>query len=716
MDCNNGSIDGDPAAAMRYTECKLSKYGELLLKDIDKNTVDFIDNYDGTEKEPTSLPGFFPGLLANGSEGIAVGMSTFVPPHNLTEIYNACIFMIDKVLMEEEYTLEEIMKIVKGPDFPWGGVITSLSGLKQAFETGKGKVVVRAKYEINEEKYNKRKLRCIRIKEIPYKENKAKIIEKIENLINNNIIDGIYTIVDETSKEDEKGVNIAIYLKNSANPDIILNKLFKLTGLQKNINYNMNALIDGFPRQVGLITILDEFVSKCLSVLVSKSSYEKDNLLKRLEIVEAILLAKSNVENAIEIIMSSENPKDELKEMFDYTDRQADYIYNMKIRELNNVNIEKLDSEKESLIEKSEELTKIEEDQMYALQVLKEEFIRLKENYGDERRSKIELADMSISEEDLMDDEQLVITISSEYNIKSVSEKEYVSQKRGGKGIKATSGKEDETLLKLFSVNNKDTILFFTNEGRAYFLKAYKIIKGNRTSKGKNIVNYINLEEGEKIIDTIAITKEDKNEFLVMATKNGIVKKMHKDYLPKRSQPLKLITLTDGDEIIGLDFVSDEDDIFLATKNGLCLRYSIKDTVAKGRSARGNKGAKLKEGDSLVAITKVKKGGYIATFTSAGLSKKTEETSFPVKKRGGSTIKGHTLPEGNTLVSAISLSENDDIMVFTSNNRMIRIKYDSITTFGRTATGSKTISMENDEFLVGASVIPKNNTENTEEE
>ena len=709
MDCNNGSIDGDPARAMRYTECKLSKYGDLLLKDIDKNTVDFVENYDATETEPVVLSGIFPGLLANGSEGIAVGMATSIPPHNLTEIYDACIFMIDKVLNGEDYNLDEIMNYIKAPDFPWGGVITNTKGLKQAYETGKGKITVRCKYSIQEEELNGRTYNCIRITEIPYKENKARIIEKIEQLANDGVIEGILKVLDQTSKENERSVSIGIYLKKHADADLVVSKLLKLTKLQKSISFNMMALVNGHPHLLSLISILDAFVAESLDIIVRRSAYENETISKKTHILEGILSVNNNRERAIEILLESENPREVLSDEFGLSEEQTNYIYNMKIRELNNTNIEKVNSDYLSYKERSEFLESIINDQEVALNELKAEIIELKKEYGDERRTTFDFNSKDISEEDLVKDENLVITITSEGIIKSVPATEFTSQKRGGKGYKANNTKDEEIIVKSFSVNSKDTLLFITNQGRGQLLKAYKINKVSKTAKGKHISNYINLDIDEEVISTVALTKDNDLPYIIFVTKTGFIKKLDICHLPKRNgNACKIIGLKDGDEIVDAQLAKEGSSIIIASKSGLGTRFNLDLVKASGRSARGMKGMTLKnEGDYVVGFTILEPDvEYFATFSSSGYGKKTKvEEVAELIRRGGKGVIIHKVDPNASLVDIVSVKEDDDVLVTTTANTLIRVKVNSLSTFSRTAAGSKVVFLENDQDIKSIAVI-----------
>ncbi len=718
MDCNNGSIDGDPARAMRYTECKLSKYGDLLLKDIDKDTVDFTENYDATETEPVVLSGIFPGLLANGSEGIAVGMATSIPPHNLTEIYDACIFMIDKVLNGEEYNLDEIMNYIKAPDFPWGGVITNTKGLRQAYKEGKGKIQMRCKYSVQEEELNGRTYNCIRITEIPYKENKARIIEKIEQLVNDGVIEGILKVLDQTSKENERSVNIAVYLKKHANADLVISKLLKLTKLQKSISFNMMALVNGHPKLLSLVDILDAFVAESLEIVVRRSIYEYNTISKKAHILEGILSVNNNRERAIEILVESENPKELLIEEFGLSEEQANYIYNMKIRELNNTNIEKVTSDYNSYVERSEFLEGIISDQNVALAELRDELVVLKEEYGDERRTTFDFNSKDISEEDLVKDEDLVITITSEGIIKSVPASEFAAQKRGGKGYKANNTKEEEIIVKSFSVNSKDTLLFVTNKGKGHLLKAYKINKVSKTARGKHMSNYLNLDLDEEVISTVAITKDNALPYIVFVTKSGTIKKLNIKNIPKKNgQSCMLIKLKEHDELVDVQLAGDDMQIMIASRKGMAVRFNLDLVKESGRAAVGMRAMKFKyEGDNVVGFAVLSPDiEYFASFSDGGYGKKTRiDEVGELVNRGGKGVIIHKLDPNFNLVDIVAVKEDDDVLVTTTANTLIRVNVDSLSTFSRTACGSKVVFLENDQDIKSIAVIPNKNLEEIE--
>lgn len=714
MDCNNGSIDGDPARAMRYTECKLSKYGDLLLKDIDKDTVDFVNNYDGTEIEPVVLSGIFPGFLANGSKGIAVGMATDVPPHNLTELYEASIFSVDKALEGKDATLDELMNYIKGPDFPWGGVITSTKNLRKAYESGRGNVIVRCKYSIQEEQLNGRKFNCIRITEIPYKESKSDLIEKIEQLSNDGIIEGIYQVLDQTSKTDERCVNIGIYLKKHADADLVVSKLLKLTKLQKSISFNMMALVNGQSMQVGLVDVINTFLAESVEIIKRRSLYEYNNIVKKVQILEAILSVNNNRDRAIEILVNAENPKELLKEEFELSDEQANYIYNMKIRELNNTNIEKVTDDYNTLIERSEFLVDVVNNEKTTLKELRKELVELKEEYGDERRTTFDFNSKDISEEDLIKDENLVITITSEGTIKSVPASEFTSQRRGGKGYKASNTKEEEIIVKSFSVNSKDTLLFITNKGRGHLLKAYKINKVSKTARGKHMSNYLKLEDDEEVIVTVALRDEDKKDkYLVFVTKKGLIKRIAVDQIPRKNgTSCKMTTLRDSDEIADVQLAPEDSQIIIASRNGYATRFNLNLVKPSGRGASGMKGMKIKdEGDCVVGFTIVDPNKeYFASFSDNGCGKKTKISEInEIYSRNGKGVIAHKLDTNSHLVDIVSVNEEDDVLVTTTANTLIRVSVESLSTFSRTAGGSKVVFLENDQDIKSIAVIPNQN-------
>ena len=644
------------------------------------------------------------------SKGIAVGMSTDIPPHNLTEIYEACIFMVDEVLEGREYDLDQIMNYIKAPDFPWGGVITNTKGLKEAYRDGKGKIQMRCKYSIQEELLNGRKFTCIRITEIPYKENKAKIIEKIEQLSNEGKIEGIYKVLDQTSKTNKRSVNIGIYLKKHVDPKFVMKKILKGTTLQKSIGFNMMALVNGHPKKVSLVDILDAFLAESLEIIERKSRYEYNTIAKKTHILEAILAINSDREKAIDILLNSETPKEDLKSEFELSDEQSNYIYNMKIRELNNTNIEKVNEDYTTLKERSEYLEMIFTDKATALTELKKELIYLKEEYGDERRTTFDFDSKDISEEDLVKDEELVITITSDGIIKSSPASEYTSQNRGGKGYKASSLKDEEIIVKSFSVNSKDTLLFITNKGKGQLLKAYKINKVSRTAKGKHMSNYLNLEDDEEILSTVAIKKDDDKKYIVFVTRNGLIKKLKLDFLPKKNGgSCKLITLNDGDSIVDVQLAADGEHIIMASDKMLATRFNLDLVRPSGRTSRGIKGMKIKKGvDHVVGFAIINESvEYFATFTSAGYGKKTKVDELgELQSRNGKGYLVGKQSDTDRLVDIVPVNEEDDVLVTTTANTMIRLRVESLSTFSRNACGSKVVFLENNQDIKSIAVIP----------
>lgn len=648
------------------------------------------------------------------SKGIAVGMATDVPPHNLTELYEASIFSVDKALEGKDATLDELMNYIKGPDFPWGGVITSTKNLRKAYESGRGNVIVRCKYSIQEEQLNGRKFNCIRITEIPYKESKSDLIEKIEQLSNDGVIEGIYQVLDQTSKTDERCVNIGIYLKKHADADLVVSKLLKLTKLQKSISFNMMALVNGQSMQVGLIDVINTFLAESVEIIKRRSLYEYNNIVKKVQILEAILSVNNNRDRAIEILVNAENPKELLKEEFELSDEQANYIYNMKIRELNNTNIEKVTDDYNTLIERSEFLVDVINNEKTTLKELRKELVELKEEYGDERRTTFDFNSKDISEEDLVKDENLVITITSEGIIKSVPASEFTSQRRGGKGYKASNTKEEEIIVKSFSVNSKDTLLFITNKGRGHLLKAYKINKVSKTARGKHMSNYLKLEDDEEVIVTVALRDEDKKDkYLVFVTKKGLIKRIAVDQIPRKNgTSCKMTTLRDGDEIADVQLAPEDAQIIIASRNGYATRFNLNLVKPSGRGASGMKGMKIKdEGDCVVGFTIVDPNKeYFASFSDNGCGKKTKISEInEIYSRNGKGVIAHKLDTNSHLVDIVSVNEEDDVLVTTTANTLIRVSVESLSTFSRTAGGSKVVFLENDQDIKSIAVIPNQN-------
>lgn len=707
---NKGSRDGDPAAAMRYTEMRLTPYGEAMFKDINKNTVDFKANYDDTEKEPVCAPALIPNLLANGVEGIAVGMATSIPPHNLTELYDACLHMIANA--DREITVEELFNFVKGPDFPDGGVIVDTKDLTKAYTTGRGKVVLRAKYEI--ENISKDRSAIV-ITEIPYQVNKEALVNKIDDLSKKGKIEGIKEINDLSKKDD---IRVEIELKKSANVQLVINKLLKHTDMQVSVSFNMMSLIDGEPVMLTLKDALETFLAHCVEVLTRRTQFDVDKTQRRVMFIDAILTVLSDIDSAIHIIRNSENPIHDLMGTFNLNEDQANYVYEMKVKTLSRQSEAKLIEEKEDLELKIANWSEILNDESVMLSTLAAELTELKDKFGDERRTEIcANAGANINEEDLIKDEELVITITSEGLIKSVEEKEYNTQKRGGKGAKAAATKDDEVVIDLFTVNSKDDLLFITNQGRCHTLKAYKIPKVAKTAKGKSINNFINLAENEWPVSTIATKLNDEDNSIVFITEKGQIKRLQVTHLSSRMSVTKVIGLNEDDELVSALIAKEGEDVLICTALGQGLRTTINAEKIRpmGRSARGVKGIKVKENDIVIGMTKVDDNTDILTVSSQGLGKRTKGVDFPVKNRGGQGVKCHKVTERTgALVACLTVEEGSQVFVGTESGQIIRLNTDLLAKSGRDTTGTKLINLGEDDQVVTASLAPT--TEEVEEE
>ena len=709
---NNGSRDGDSAAAMRYTEIKLTKIGEQTLADINKNTVDFSPNYDDTELEPDTLPCRLPMLLANGTEGIAVTMATSIPPHNMTELMSAAQRIIHNTIEGKDTEVSELMEDIKGPDFPDGGIIVNNKELRKAFETGRGKITVRGIAEIIDAKKGHK---AINITSLPYQCKPIDFINKVEKLRQDNKIDGIKEI--ENCSENEV-ICINIILKKDANPELVLNQLYKQTDLQKNISYNMNALLDGKPVQVTLVDYMNEYLSHCLDVLLRRTSYDLGKISKRAVILEAIFTAAENFDAVVEIQKSAEDPIASLMETFEFTEEQARYIDDAKLRRLvRETELDKSREEYEDIQVLIAEYNKILNDEAYSLQVLSREIDELKEEFGDERRTVIDTTiNGEITDEDLIKDEPLVVTITSDGLIKSVDEKEYSTQKRGGKGTKTASTKDDEVVTDLFSINAKDDILFMTNIGKCHKIKGYQIPKVAKTAKGKHVNNFIKLEQDEEIVSVMALrVKEEADSSILFVTALGQVKRLAVKDLGSRNTAVRVLTIKDGDALQTCLKVKEGEDVLIATAKGQSIRFKVSTETKKpvkpqGRTASGVQGIKVStEDDYVIGATVLDDNSNILTLTANGLAKQTKGSAWETKGRAGKGIVCHKITEKTgDLVSVLSVKEEDELFVGTESGKIIRLAANSIATSGRSAIGSKAITLGEDDYAFTASLAPIN--------
>lgn len=707
---NNGSRDGDPAAAMRYTEIKMTKIGEQLTTNLHKDTVDFKPNYDDTELEPVTLPCMLPMLLANGTEGIAVGLSTSIPPHNIGELLDAAIELVDNVLQDKETTLEDLMKHIKGPDFPDGGVIVSKKDLKKAYSTGRGRVTLRGKTEVITSKKGKS---SIFVTEFPYQVKPCDFVKKVESLISDNKIEGIKDVIDESSEEN--GVKVEIVLKKDANVELALNQLYKQTDLQKNISFNMNALLHGKPVTVTLPDYMDEYLSHCMNVMIRRTQFDLNKSMKRARIIEAIAVAAENFDTVVQIQKESDNTIKDLIDTFEFDDDQAKYIDDIKLKSLTNKEaLSKLQVEYDELSEQINFYTSIIEDQNVALVELNKELIALKEEFADDRRTEFDLAaGGDISEEDLIKDEPLVVSITSDGLIKAVDEKEYTTQKRGGKGVKGSVTKEDEIVTDLFSISSKDDLLFMTNTGRCHKLKGYRIPKVAKSAKGKHINNFISLQEEEEIVSVMSLRVIDEaDSSILFITALGQIKRLAVKDLSTKYSVTKVLTIKEGDALATSLKAKEGQDILICTAKGQSTRFTISETTKKpirpqGRTAAGVMGIRVAEDDFVIGATIVSDDVSILTLTAKGLAKQTIGSAWEAKGRGGKGMICHKITEKTgDIVSVLAVAEDDELFVGTESGKIIRLASSSIASSGRASIGSKAITLGDGDFAFTASLAP----------
>ena len=700
---NFGSIDGDGAAAMRYTEARLSKISVEMLADIYKDTVDFIPNFDETEKEPTVLPSRFPNLLVNGGTGIAVGMATNIPPHNLREVIAAVVKIIDNQVEEGRQTsLEEILQIIKGPDFPTGAEILGTRGIEEAYRTGRGKIRVRAVTNIETAPNGKSH---IIVTELPYLVNKARLIEKMAELVKTKKIDGITGITDESNRE---GIRINIELRRDVNANVLLNQLLKHTQLQDSFGVIMLALVNNEPKVLNLLQMLEYYLDHQKDVVTRRTKYDLNKAEERAHILEGLLKALDHIDEVIKIIRGSANvaeAKRELMERFELTDPQAQAIVDMRLRALTGLEREKLENEYKELEAKIAELRAILADENKLLGVIKKEILVISEKYGDDRRTKIGFDD-DMSVEDLISDDDTVIAMTNLGYIKRMSVDNFKSQNRGGKGIKGMQTIDEDFIEDLLMTTNHHYIMFFTNMGRCYRIKAYEIPEAGRTARGTAIVNLLQLQAGEKVTAAIPMREIDDDKYLFMATKNGMVKKTPmREYSNMRKTGLQAILLREGDELIEVKVTDNTEDIFLATKFGMSIRFKETDARITGRVSYGVIGMKLDEGDEVVGMQMASQGEYMLVVSEKGYGKRTGISEFKLQLRGGKGLLCYNVTEktGN-LVGMKLLDDGRDIMLITNEGILIRMSVDDISVIGRNTSGVKLMSIDADSNVRVASI------------
>lgn len=714
---NFGSVDGDGAAAMRYTEARLSKISMEMLADINKNTVDFVPNFDETEKEPTVLPSRYPNLLVNGAQGIAVGMATNIPPHNLREVVAAVVKIIDNRVQEgRDTTIEEILEIIKGPDFPTGAQILGTRGIEEAYRTGRGKIRVRAVTNI--ETMHNGKSRII-VTELPYMVNKARLIEKMAELVRDKRIDGITAITDESSRE---GMRINIELRRDANANVILNQLYKHTQLQDTFGVIMIALIGNQPEVMSIHELLMHYIRHQEDVVTRRTQYELNKAEERAHILQGLLIALDNIDEVIRIIRSSQTTpiaKQRLMERFGLSDAQSQAIVDMRLRTLTGLEREKLEAEYKELLARIEELKAILADENLLLGVIKNEIMVISEKYGDDRRTSIGFDAFDISTEDLIPNENVILAMTKLGYIKRMTTDNFKSQNRGGKGIKGMQTLEDDYIEELLMTSTHDYLMFFTNQGRVYRIKAYEIPEAGRTARGTAIINLLQLQPEEKITAMIPIREYQEDGYLFMATKNGIVKKTPiLEYANVRKTGLAAISLREDDELIEVKFTNNKRDILLVTKYGQCIRFHETDVRSTGRVSMGVIGMSLTDGDEVVAMQLDVQGEYLLIASEYGMGKLTAISEFTAQNRGGKGVKCYKIMErtGNVM-GAKAVNRDNEIMMISTEGILIQMSCEDISVLGRVTSGVKLMNLDADKESKVASITKvKADSRKTEEE
>ena len=707
---NFGSIDGYGAAASRYTEARMSKITAAMLADIDKNTVDFVHNYDENEKEPVVLPSRIPNLLLNGATGIAVGMATNIPPHNLGEVIDGVVLMIDNKKEGRDTEIEDLMEYIKGPDFPTGATILGKSGIRAAYKTGRGKIIVRSSVEI--ETMNNGRERIV-VTEIPYMVNKLRLIEKIADLVKDKRVDGISDLYDASSGDD---IKIIIELKKDTNANVILNQLYKYTQLQETFGVIMIALVNGKPEVLTLKRILEEYLKHQEDVVTRRTKFDLDKAQKRAHILEGLRIAIDNIDEVIQIIRTSyDNAKERLMERFSLSDVQAQAILDMQLKRLQGLEHDKIDEEYRNLMALIKELTEILADENLLLDVIKKELLDLKAKYNDERRTKIVQNPGEIDIEDLIEEEASVIAMTSLNYIKRTPLDTYKSQNRGGRGIIGMQTREEDAVTRLFVCSTHDYLLFFTNFGRVYRIKGYEVPEAGRTARGLAIVNLLSISQGETITAVVPVRDFEKDDYLVMVTKSGVIKKTDMSAFANiRKTGITAVNLREGDELIAAFLTDGSKNIFAATRNGMGIMFDENDVRPMGRTATGVKAITLSDDDYVVSADFADKEDKLLNVTENGYGKRTDAEAFNVQHRGGKGVKIHQITDKTGLLSGvIKVSDNEELMIVTSEGVIIRLRGKEISTFGRVSQGVKLINLDDGVTVAG---IAKINEEDIMEE
>ena len=706
MQGNNGSIDDDPAAAMRYTEARLGRISEHLLKDIEKETVLWAPNFDDTAMEPTVLPARYPNLLVNGITGIAAGYATNIPPHNLSEAIDAAVYRIQHA----DCSLDELMEYIQGPDFPTGAEILGTRGIEEAYRTGRGKIRVRAITNIEPMANGKNR---IIVTELPYMVNKARLIEKIAELVRDKKVDGITDLSDQSSRE---GMRICIELRRDVNPNVILNQLYKHTQLQDTFGVIMLALVNNEPKVMNILDMLKHYLKHQEEVVTRRTQYELNRAEERAHILQGLLIALDNIDEVIRIIRGSKNvqtAKEELMSRFDLTEVQASAIVDMRLRALTGLEREKLEAEYEELMKKIGELKAILADRKLLLGVIKKEILVISEKYGDERRTSIGFDEFDISMEDLIPRENVVITMTKMGYIKRMSMDTFKSQNRGGKGIKGMQILDDDYIKELFITTTHHYIMFFTNTGRVYRLKGYEIPEASRTARGTAIINLLQLMPDEKITAMIPIREYEDGQYLLMATEKGLVKKTPiKDYANVRKTGLAAIVLREDDKLIEVKITDDEQDVILVTKYGMCIRFSEKDVRPTGRVSMGVRGMNLGDHDEVIGMQISDQGKYLLIASEKGMGKLTDMDEFTRQNRGGKGVKCYKITEKTgDVVGMKAVDEDSEIMMINTEGIVIRMKCSDISVYGRITSGVKLINLPENEKVASIAKVRKASAE-----
>ena len=694
---NFGSMDGDGAAAQRYTEARMSKIALEMLRDINKNTVDFVDNYDANEREPLVLPARFPNLLVNGATGIAVGMATNIPPHNLCETIDAVKLVMDN----PEVTTKDLMEILPGPDFPTGALVMGKSGIHKAYETGKGSIVLRSRTEIEETKTGRER---IVVTEFPYMVNKTKVHEHIVRLVQEKRIEGITAVRDESNRE---GVRFVIEVKRDASANVILNNLFKMTQMQTNFGFNMLAIQNGVPKILSLRQILDAYIEHQKEVVVRRTRFDKEKAEARAHILEGLLIALDHIDEVIRIIRASETDAEaqaELMSKFKLSERQSQAILDMRLRRLTGLERDKIQSEYDDLLALIADLADILAKPERVSQIIKDELDEVKRKFGDQRRTELMVGEvLSLEDEDLIEETDVLITLSNKGYIKRLDQAEFTAQKRGGRGVQGTGVKDDDFVRELVSTSTHDHLLFFTNKGRVYRLKGYEIPEYGRTAKGLPIVNLLKLDEGESIQTIINVESERSDDaYLFFTTRHGIVKRTSvKEFANIRQNGLKALNLKDEDELINVLLTEEDTDIIIGTKFGYSVRFNQSAVRGMSRVATGVKGVNLRDGDTVVGASVITDQDEVLIITEKGFGKRTVATEYPTKGRGGKGMQTAKITEKNgSLAGLMTVKGDEDLMIITDTGVMIRTNVANISQTGRSTMGVKVMRLDQDAKIV----------------